>query len=275
MKKKRQLIVSISMPPTVSDQALDKQLRSACPSRLLGNGARKVMRDGMRDYMKHTLDKTKLLARYVRSGPVDRFTATDVAVVDYIRGISTDAQLPLQLRGKGYINFLDKAAPVKKGAAEKRTKSPPAIKTQHQSNDAWWDAPDPPDFDPPDSPDADTVGTIDSTITEAPSDLQNMRDACANLVARKEFAKLALSCVGSPAKVQSHANAIRGARPGTELELFLLAHLIERPLLVRDGPTNKVMEYKSPVVGAIPPRAKPVFLYLERFYDAFVPLPKK
>jgi hypothetical protein len=115
MEKNKDLKVDHTMPPTVNDKTLNRQLAMVCKDQV--RGVKAAMRKGMREYMRKTLDKSRVLAKYVRNSPGGKFTATDVAVVDYIRGISTDDQIKLQLKNKRhYSNFLQRAPERRKRA---------------------------------------------------------------------------------------------------------------------------------------------------------------
>jgi hypothetical protein len=150
------------MAPEISDATLNKDLRSAFRSSglpantTLGRGVYGIMRADLQTCMKTTLGKSRTLARYVRNSPNDRFTATDVAVVDYIRGLSNLENLYARLGSDAstYTNFLGRRAkPQRKRPAKtsrSKTPSPPG----GSGSPGYDDVPDDNDWmgDPPASP---------------------------------------------------------------------------------------------------------------------------
>jgi hypothetical protein len=60
-----------------------------------------------------------MLARYVRNSPCDNFTATDVAVVDYIRDLHDDDGLAKRIEGPGYFDFLGRDPRVSRAEQER------------------------------------------------------------------------------------------------------------------------------------------------------------
>lgn len=107
---------------------MSKEIRAAFGKRWWGNtvlcnGVSGAIIPTIRSHMKRTLTKSRMVARYVRNSPQDKFTATDVAVVNYIQDLHDDDALKERITSKPwYSKFIDRAprAPrFRKTAAQK------------------------------------------------------------------------------------------------------------------------------------------------------------
>jgi hypothetical protein len=108
------------MVPTISDATLTKDIRnafreSAPLNTSLQHGVSDVICPKIRKRMRDTLAKSRVLARYVRNSKRDGFTATDVAMVDYIRGLCDLQALRYRLNGdtSTYLDFFGRKDPSK------------------------------------------------------------------------------------------------------------------------------------------------------------------
>lgn len=116
---------------TIGNATLSKEIRAAFEKRrwedtTLSNGVCGAIIPNVRSHMKRTLTKSRMLARYVRNSPQGKFTATDVAVVNYIQDLHDDDALKRRITSKPwYSKFLDRepraprAPRLRKSAAER------------------------------------------------------------------------------------------------------------------------------------------------------------
>lgn len=98
------------MAATISDATLNKDIRASFLNRgwantQLCNGVYGAIRPKIRSHLGRTLTKSRMLAKYVRNSPQDRFTATDVAMVDYIQDLHDDDSLQERIMSKPWYCF--------------------------------------------------------------------------------------------------------------------------------------------------------------------------
>jgi hypothetical protein len=109
---------------TIGDATINKHIRQSFvganfPNTSLQRGVYGIVRGAIRSHMRRTLNKSRMLAKYVRNSARNNFTATDVAVVDYIRDLHDDAGLAARIEGAGYFDFLARDPKISRAEQER------------------------------------------------------------------------------------------------------------------------------------------------------------